>query len=1369
MAALLAGARLVLRQGQRFLPAYTVRSGPVPARYVSSSTRLFTVAAQEVESSEIKTFSVAGIVKIRQESFMKAQQDKSYHELGNKLKKLRRVTKQELLESFDHVCKTGKPNSNQAWVFLHACGSLMPGFPPSERTEVANKIWGDLQKMGVVLNVIHYNTLLKVYRENEHRFSPTEFLATMEAAEVEPDQSTYEELIAAYCSEGDIEGASKILGFMKSKNLPITEQVFNSLIKGHARSGDMESAKNILSVMQDAGISPRHTTHAALLNAYAEKGDIESIKQILDTSGKNLTDRHLMAVVLSLTKSGYSQYAPVIFEHMENGPGYTQDLINLSLTLLTRGYEETALQVAKMLPMGKLSEENAERQPGNFFLQHCVRLNMPLNELKKYADEMVASDLHNNPLLYILQCALKDCKTDLAIELMKIMKNEHLPLRTHYFWPLLAHFRNENDIQGVLQIIRFMKDLEVEVDLETFSDYVANAFTDATAVQAILQDSEYEEVINKLYLQMLRLSLLQGNFKRVYHFLSSVKIPVMKTKSFVSCFSQSFTRYRETDMMAKITGLLFKDGSESQESSRLTATESVGYFLYGLIDSMSHSEVQAMEEHLRQYFHQLMEMGMTIEEKRCKGIINLLEPCNVPQLIKDVKNMSESSNLGEIKSESIADLEKTLENLENDNQPIQQVLAKLLKGLCEVKDLQKALQLKSRYEQEFTFTMYMKLLALCCNSNNAQEALNLKQEISQKGFAETPSTNKYRALLDVLTENGFIEDAINILKEMKEKDVRLDKPAAFYYHILNNLALKGDVGAVNSVLETLIMLGLVKPTSSICSPLVMIHLKKEDIASALEAMIDCAKKYKCAPLSHEILRILVDKGETDLLKEAVDVLSDLGERVMLHDLFFAFIRTGKYSEAKNIIETPGLRAHLPRIRWYIDRYLKANQVDLLENSVEMSRNLFGCDREDMYFQLLKLYDQNNHWEKAKSVWYKMKEENVIPQESTLNYLKTIFLKNDQDIALHIPEFQDGEGITGFCKTILDFCKNESYYEAFVTFQKAEESNQQLHTRTYRELTKGLLKAGLLEEAVKVETVAKNRSSNYTKNTTACNLLIAEQVRRDCLKDALDTVQMVLENGRKPSRSALHELIETLALKGDVSGLKKLKTLLSSHKSLLRSRQKHLNSNLIFAHLKNGNFEQAATQLELLYTNNPEQSQTLYLFQKVIENNMEEDLEKLSILAERLANQFAEYQPVTELFIQYVKSGREEEARHLLQRCNAIAEQRKLLTYYIGRESRQQKESVVSRLLELIPDPFYKQLAYGFLMRDYEHNNNVDAAVTLYERMKAENVDADELFLKRLAILLKDAGKTVPFPEPPESVQYYKQRLQANQPKDEDDD
>lgn len=58
-----------------------------------------------------------------------------------------------------------------------------------------------------ILDVSHYNALLKVYLENEYKFSPTEFLTEMQMKNIEPNRVTYQRLISRYCQEGDIVGA----------------------------------------------------------------------------------------------------------------------------------------------------------------------------------------------------------------------------------------------------------------------------------------------------------------------------------------------------------------------------------------------------------------------------------------------------------------------------------------------------------------------------------------------------------------------------------------------------------------------------------------------------------------------------------------------------------------------------------------------------------------------------------------------------------------------------------------------------------------------------------------------------------------------------------------------------------------------------------------------------------------------------------------------------------------------------------------------------------------------------------------------------------------------------------------------------------
>lgn len=45
-----------------------------------------------------------------------------------------------------------------------------------------------LSLLGAQYDVSHYNALLKVYLQNEFKFSPTDFLAKMEAANIQPNR-----------------------------------------------------------------------------------------------------------------------------------------------------------------------------------------------------------------------------------------------------------------------------------------------------------------------------------------------------------------------------------------------------------------------------------------------------------------------------------------------------------------------------------------------------------------------------------------------------------------------------------------------------------------------------------------------------------------------------------------------------------------------------------------------------------------------------------------------------------------------------------------------------------------------------------------------------------------------------------------------------------------------------------------------------------------------------------------------------------------------------------------------------------------------------------------------------------------------------
>ncbi|XP_073753879.1 leucine-rich PPR motif-containing protein, mitochondrial isoform X2 [Callorhinus ursinus] len=1202
--------------------------------------------------------------------------------LDNSVRRTGRIPKTLLQKVFDTTCHSGSPGGNQALLLLRSCGSLLPELQVSERTEFAHRIWDKLQKLGTVYDVSHYNALLKVYLQNEHKFSPTDFLAKMEEANIQPNRVTYQRLIAAYCNVGDIEGASKILGFMKTKDLPVTEAVFSALVTGHARAGDIENAENILTVMKDAGIEPGPDTYLALLNAYAEKGDIDRVKQTLEKVEKSdlyFMDRDLFQIIFSFSKAGYSQYVPEILEKITYERRYIPDAMNLILLLVTEKLEDTAFQILLACPV---SREDSLSDFGSFFLRHCVTMNTPAEKLKDYCKKLKESQMHTSPLQFTLQSALLANKTDLAKALMKALKEEGFPVRTHYFWPLLAGHQKKKDVQGIVEVLKAMHEMGVSPDQETYVNYVFPSFDSARSVRAVLQENGCLPESNVFSQAELRSEAVNGNLAYILSFLESNTQP-LSFASLRGSLSLGFRRSMDINLWSKITELLYKDGRYCQEP--LGPTEAVGYFLYNLIDSMSDSEVQAKEERLRQYFHQLKEMNIKIPENIYRGIRNLLDSYHVPELIKDVNTLVEREKIDSRKTTQLPSslLESTLEKLQAENQPIGDVLKQLILALCSEENMQKALELKAKYESDMVVGGYAALINLCCRHDNAEDALNLKQEL-------------------------------------------------------------------------------------------------DDLCAALEVAIDCYAKYKVLPRIHDILCKLIDKGETDLIQKAMNFVSqEQGEMTMLYDLFFAFLQTGNYKEAKKIIETPGIRARSTRLQWFCDRCISSNQVEILEKLVELTQKLFECDRDQLYYSLLKLYKINGDWQRADAVWNKMQEENIIPRAKTLRLLAEILRNSNQEVPFDVPElWYEGEkhslnssspsrAESNIQKDLLNACQQKKSKDAYTTFLKAQKQNIVLNSETYSSLIKLLLEKDSFLEAVQVKEFAETHIKGFTLNDAANSLLIITQVRRDYLKEALTTLKTALDLEQIPSRIAVTRLIQAYALKGDVESIQAIQKMVDGLEHSIGLSSMVFINNTALAQIKNNNIDVAIENIENMLTSEnqtvePQYFGLAYLFRKVIEEQLEPAVEKISIMAERLANQFAVYKPVTDLFLQLLDSGKVDDARALLQRCGAIAEQTSTFLVFCIRSSRRPgKASTLKSLLELIPELIEKEEAYTSVMKSYVLDKDAVSAKALYEYLTARNIKLNDLFLKRYAVLLKNAGEPVPFTEPPESFEFYAKQLKES--------
>lgn len=163
--------------------------------------------------------------------------EKRLKNLDQDVKRSGRISRRDIEDVLEEIRNCRSATSSQSLLVIRCCGNLVPEELPEVRTRLVQEIWNTLNKLNIPMDISHYNALLRVYLENEYKFSPTDFLAELEAKGIEPNRVTYQRLIARYCQDGDIEGATRILEFMREKQMAVNENVFNALIVGHSKTG----------------------------------------------------------------------------------------------------------------------------------------------------------------------------------------------------------------------------------------------------------------------------------------------------------------------------------------------------------------------------------------------------------------------------------------------------------------------------------------------------------------------------------------------------------------------------------------------------------------------------------------------------------------------------------------------------------------------------------------------------------------------------------------------------------------------------------------------------------------------------------------------------------------------------------------------------------------------------------------------------------------------------------------------------------------------------------------------------------------------------------------------------------------------------
>lgn len=959
--------------------------------------------------------------------------EQSIQKLDTDARRSGRVSVNEVKNVLSQLSTSRNATSTQALMILRCCGNLLPEENPESRTELVNTIWKALEKSGTPLDISHYNALLRVYLENEYKFSPTDFLAQLEAKGIVPNRVTYQRLISRYCQDGDINGATRILEFMKEKNFPISEGVFNALILGHSQSNDMKSAEGILNMMKSTGLEPSAETFTVLMCGYAKNGDIEAVKRILNECDAALVNSDYLELIYALAVNGQAQHVDEILSRIQPSVGYSADASNYVYRLVTKGQIETAFKIVKSL--ARPANINGELLPsGGFLVKHLIRTNQPTETVLDICQRLVDENLHPYAFKLATQVAMECADLDYLVPFLKEFKAQGNEIRLHFFWPLLVNTRRTGNSQEILRILKTMeKEFGIMANAETIREYV------------MPEGNQTMEQISTLFNELRNLNIPVGTITSAFviNLLSKHKIvdAAKMAQSFRARYPRvlirkvlipEYLRTRDLKSLITIVHAVHLQSDKPEHAEEESQEETHEQPNVGKPDAIFNGNVildiynatkrqDHAVEHLEEVLNAFVENGLTISNFSADYLQNnlqskLTEPISVAlskltseELTYQALSYS-PSNLGK-HNQNPENILRIIQKLEGEGENVAGLKRNLLTIYIRQKDEEKAIAYCNELQSDPNFEMqpglYALLLELCADNGKREEAVNYYTQLKEK-FPDTKLDNaKTIKLAFLFLQNDQEQDAIDVLKqnakidEVPTVDPLLNGTA---WRLLNLSAEKTNPVKTKQLFELLRSLNYVQPNNILLGSILKAHILKEDYTGALEQFEEFVKLYRATPWKGELMRHFIDKEDAASLQRITDLSTSVhGEVNSLYDLMLSFMECGRLRQARKILETPGMRLRPDRLTMILDHYTSLGSVDKIEKLLQLTQDIVTFDRGAIYLQLLNAFAKEDQVDKALGLWTQMQEENETPSEVFLFNLAQLLKKHDREIPFSVPK------------------------------------------------------------------------------------------------------------------------------------------------------------------------------------------------------------------------------------------------------------------------------------------------------------------------------------------------------------------------------
>lgn len=485
-----------------------------------------------------------------------------------------------------------------------------------------------------------------------------------------------------------------------------------------------------------------------------------------------------MDIIEHLAVGGHGDKVESLFQHLQKGVGYNQDVCNLILRLLNKGHEETAKKIMKTMPRGQNSEETPFK--GAFYVKQLLRLKKSPEEIIKACQELQDENLVPSAFYIATECALQRGYITLALELFKELKKSGMEIRQHFYWPLLVQKGKEGDEEGLLEILRHMTSSNVTPTGEALRDYVIPYMIKKDTPQNIIVKLQIANITPTFAARNIMVELLEaGEIKKAaeialqYHPRGQFSLV---TRPLIMALNKT----KDIDSLVTIIHVITPKGAQIEDDSANdevqkddTLSNELGRLITLSIKSLAQTDL------CEKFLEKLYDKGISINTETAENIQQYLGENMTTKLSELLAQLTsgdlELAPIENLKRAPIArsssQLRALIEQLTNKGETnvtrLQKQLISAYVKENNVVELEKYLDELKSTNFEITPSTNAQLFEFFCLNNKIDKAKECHKQIMTKNSEFMLSKYKLVLMAHALTKENRFDEAIQFLKENK--------------------------------------------------------------------------------------------------------------------------------------------------------------------------------------------------------------------------------------------------------------------------------------------------------------------------------------------------------------------------------------------------------------------------------------------------------------------------------------------------------------------------------------------------------------------------------------------------------------------------